>query len=386
MKSLTSLCPHFGTCGGCDSQDKEYAEQLKIKETRLKELFSKTQVEHIAPIVPSPEIFYYRNKMEYAAGLWDGIKVIGLRQKNRFYRVVDLKECRIFTKHIPGIFDRLLKWMADNNIDPYHNLKRTAPSLKYLALRHSKYYDEIMATVVVSSSLVDTSSLLDEFCKMDAIKSVYLCINDRRSDVALSGEIRHLYGEPRIREKINDIDYFISPSAFFQTNSCCCNKLYGIIRDETALFGGNALDVCCGSGGITLQIAENFDEVTGIDICADSIEDAGKSAGINKIDNVRFLCEDAEKFLTASARLNKLREFSTIILDPPRAGLSKSARTVVLGSGVRNVVYVSCNPSNLAEDLKILGDSYSVKKLMPVDMFPHTPHAEVVAILKSNKV
>jgi 23S rRNA (uracil1939-C5)-methyltransferase len=385
LRNNTDLCKHFGLCGGCDSQDLPYEEQLKNKETRLRELFSQFDIKEIKRIVPSPEIYHYRNKMEYAVGTWDSIKVVGLREKGRFYHVVGLDECRIFSRDLRRIFDIFSGWIADNNIEPYHNSKGTG-LLRYLALRHSKHYDEMMAIVVSSSDKIDISSLINGFRNFKKIRSLYLCVNDRLSDIAVAGDIRLLYGDERIREKVNGIDYSIGPESFFQTNSYCCGSLYAAIKEEAKGFGGDALDVCCGLGGITLQVADIFDNVTGVDISGRNIEDAILNAKLNSINNVNFMCQDAENYIQEISSSGAIKKFSAIILDPPRAGLSKKTRLAVRDSGVSNVTYVSCNPNNLAEDLKVLTEAYDIEKMIPVDMFPHTRHAEIIAILKSNKV
>ncbi|MDD5173827.1 MAG: 23S rRNA (uracil(1939)-C(5))-methyltransferase RlmD [Candidatus Omnitrophica bacterium] len=384
-RHTAGLCKHFGLCGGCGSQDLPYERQLIDKETRLRELFSQFNVKEFKSIIPSPEIYHYRNKMEYAVGVWDAAKVIGLREKNRFYHVVGLDECNIFNKELSGIFSVFSKWIADNNIEPYHNSKGTG-LLRYLVLRHSKYYDDLMAIVVVSSDHVDLRGLVNEFRKLKKIRSIYLCVNDRLSDIAVAGQIRLIDGDERIKERVNGIDYSIGPESFFQTNSYCCSSLYASIKEETKGMGRSALDLCCGLGGITLQVADIFSDVTGVDISQRNIEDALINAKLNNIDNVNFICRDAEKYIQELAVSSAIKKLDAIILDPPRAGLSKKTRIAVRDSRVRNVIYVSCNPKNLAEDLKVLTAAYDIEKMIPVDMFPHTRHVEVIAILKSNKV
>jgi 23S rRNA (uracil1939-C5)-methyltransferase len=379
------ICKHFGLCGGCDSQDLPYEKQLKDKETRLKELFSQFNIKEIKDIIPSPEIYHYRNKMEYAVGTWDAVKVIGLREKGRFYHVVGLDECRIFNKDLSHIFGIFSGWISGNNIEPYHNSRGTG-LLRYLALRHSKHYDDLMAIVIASSDNIDIPILVNEFRKFKKIRSVYLCVNDSVSDIAVAGRIKLIDGDERIKERINGIDYYIGPESFFQTNSYCCGPLYTAIKEEAKDIGGSALDVCCGLGGITLQVADIFSDVTGVDISERNIEDAIINAKLNSIDNVNFLCRDAEKYIQEISISGAIKKFSAIILDPPRAGLSKKTRVAIRDSRVENVIYVSCNPKNLAEDLKVLTETYDIEKIIPVDMFPHTIHAEIIAILKSNKV
>ncbi len=384
---MQNICKHFGICGGCDSQDLPYENQLKNKEARLKEIFSQFSIKETKSIIPSPEIYYYRNKMEYAVGTWDAVKVVGLREKKRFYHVVGLDECRIFSKDVSLIFGIFSNWIAENKIEPYHNSKGTG-LLRYLALRHSKHYDHLMAIVVASSDRIDIKGLVNEFRKVSKIKSVYLCVNDAFCDVAVTGEIILVDGDERIKERINGIDYQIGPESFFQTNSYCCGSLYAAIKEEAKgmLSCHSALDLCCGLGGITLQVADIFGDVTGVDISRRNIEDASINAKLNNIDNVNFICQDAEKYIQESASLGEIKKLGLIIVDPPRAGLSKKTRVAVRDSMVKNVIYVSCNPKNLAEDLKVLTAAYDIEKMIPVDMFPHTRHVEVVAILKSNKV
>jgi 23S rRNA (uracil-5-)-methyltransferase RumA len=381
----TGQCRHFGICGGCDSQDLSYPEQLKNKETRLRELFSPYSVKEFKSIIPSPEIYHYRNKMEFAVGVWDDVKVIGLREKGRFYHVVNLDECRIFNKDLSDIFNIISKWIAANNIEPYHNSKNTG-LLRYLALRHSKHYDDLMAIVVAASDKIDIPILLNELRKFKKIRSVYLCVNSGLSDVAVAGQMRLIDGDARIKERINGIDYLIGPESFFQTNSSCTGSLYSAIKEEARGMLGEALDVCCGLGGITLQVADIFDSITGVDISESNIEDAIINAKLNNIANVNFVCADADKYIPELSASGAIKKFSTLILDPPRAGLSKKTRPVVRDSQVKNIIYVSCNPKNLAEDLKTLTETYHIEKIIPVDMFPHTRHVEVIAILKSNKV
>jgi 23S rRNA (uracil-5-)-methyltransferase RumA len=370
-------CRHFGTCGGCDFQDKEYAEQLRTKEDLLRELFLPLSA-RIENIIPSPQIFHYRNKMEYAVNIDMGNLCVGLRQKKRFYKIVDLKECKIFRDSIADVLDVFRAWIDKNKIEPYHLRKHTG-NIRYAVMRHSKYYNELMVIAVLARPLDIVTSLTGSLKNIDSVRSVYLCINSSLSDVSMSGQMKLLYGQNRIKEKINDIDYYIGPDSFFQTNPYCCAELYRLIKENVSGIGGQALDMCCGSGGIALQLAGDFEKIVGVDISEENIKLATDNAVMNKKDNVKFVCCDAEKFGAMSG-------FSTIILDPPRAGLGKKARAALLESGVENVVYVSCNPANLARDLANIAEKYSIKKIIPVDMFPHTRHLEVVAILKRNKV
>lgn len=386
------LCRHFNDCGGCDAQDKDYSRQLSEKKARLEELFKDIEGLSVEDVVPSPDIWHYRNKMEYAVKRFEGHILIGLRKKKKFYRVVDLEECLIFHGSVKAIFDTVKSWIDSNSIELYDLFKHTG-ALKYVALRHGKFYDEMMVVIVVASTPEKLEEerpkymdLVERLRKMSIIKSVYLSVNNGVADVAITGDLVLLWGEDAVRERINDVDYRIKPASFFQTNPSCCAKLYEVIRDEAArLEQDEALDLFCGSGGITLQLAKHFRKVTGIDISPQNIEDAKRSAASNKVSNVEFICEDAQAYLLKLKESGAISRLSAIIVDPPRSGLSKETRKVLAGSDARGIIYVSCNASSLKEDLKDLAPSYKIERIVPVDMFPHTRHLEVVAILKRSQ-
>lgn len=386
---MTMICKHFNDCGGCDRQDKGYEEQLRSKRESLLELFKDMENPPITDVVPSPEIWYYRNKMEYMAKIFKDKPIIGLRQRGRFNRVVDLEECLIFSPDTKKIFDIFKGWVNDLSVD-LHDIFKHVGTLKYVALRHGKHYDELMVIAVVQALPEDLDrdahkykALVERLKGLSNLKSVYLSINNGVADVAVTNDLRLLWGEESIRERINGIDYAIKPASFFQTNSYCCNSLYDVIAGEAGRVAkGSVLELFCGSGGITLQVASRFDKIIGVDISAQNIHDAKMSAAANGIRNVEFVCEDAEKFLEGLKALGKMQEFSTIIVDPPRSGLTKKSRAILAESGASDIIYVSCNAKTLKDDLRDLAPFYKVEKMVPVDMFPHTRHLEVVCVLK----
>lgn len=387
------LCKHFNDCGGCDMQDRVYSEQLAIKEGNLKTLFKELAIGKIAPMIPSPQHWYYRNKMEYVAGPGDTGISIGLRRKKKFYKIVNLDECRIFYDGLDEIFSSCKDWAADFNIKPYDLFKHTG-TLRYLAMRHSKFYDEMMVLVVIQSALcgVETEkgpylNLADRLRRVKSVKSVYLAINNGVADVSVTADPILIYGERSIRERLNGIDYLIDPLVFFQTNSYCSAELYEAVGDEAAAAAGSGLglDLYCGSGGLTLQVAPYFDKVVGIDISPKNVGDAARNAELNKIKNVEFIKDDALAFLKNSRLSGELEKFSTIIVDPPRSGLGRKASAIISESAIPAMIYVSCNPKTLVDDLRILNAYYRIKKVIPVDMFPHTKHMEVITVLEKIK-
>jgi 23S rRNA (uracil1939-C5)-methyltransferase len=255
-------------------------------------------------------------------------------------------------------------------------------------MRHGKVYDEVMVILVVALTREQVVQKRDAFAwivkqlsSCAQVASVYVCLNSGASDEALGGELVLLYGKEYIRERINGIDYQISPRSFFQTNSYCCNQLYDIIAIQASAAGRPVLDLFCGCGGISLQVCRRSSHVTGIDIVAQNIEDARQNALANTVSNATFICMDAQQFLAETSASGILREYSTLIVDPPRQGLTKKDRKFIVDSGIEQMVYVSCNPWNLVQDLKTLMPSYSLRTVQAVDMFPHTPHMEAVVRL-----
>lgn len=373
------LCRHFNECGGCDSQDIVYEEQLIAKQNRVEKLLGRK----VERIVPSPGIWHYRNKMEYAVGGESASPSVGLRQKRRFYRIVDLAECRIFSEDFGRLSSTVKSWIKENGIDMY-DFRRHAGGMRYVAVRHSKSYNELMVLAVSASPCDKFGQLAESLKKIPNVKSVYGCTNSGVADVALSKELFLLYGEEYIKEKVNGIDYLIYPSTFFQTNSLCCERLYKEVQSSAAGLGGKALDLYCGSGGIALQLAGSFESVAGVDNSEANIKYAAENARINNITNVEFIRADAEKFLLDLKKSGALSGFSAITVDPPRSGLGKRTAALVADSSIPNLIYVSCNPDSLKSDLELLSPAYSVLKIVPVDMFPHTRHLETVVVLRYN--
>lgn len=381
------ICKHFGVCGGCDTLGIPYREYLEIKQKDAEKKFNGLVVESFSEIVPSDSIEYYRNKMEFVVGYNNGEVVIGLREKGKFYKIVDLEECKIFYPGIKNIFEVLKNWIKEHKIQPY-NLFTHKGEIRYVACKHSKTHNEIMLNIVITGSKYQFEyiqrkifeKLISQLSEIKEIVSAYVSINNKLSDNAYSDEIFRIYGKDFIVEDINDIKYKIFPLTFFQTNTLCCKKLYGIVKEK---FGGdNVIDVYCGCGGISLQLASKAQKVIGVDLLKENIVSASENALLNKITNTEFVCDNAENFLVKLSKSKFATELSTIVIDPPRAGITKRVRNALLESGVENIIYVSCNIETLVEDLKIFTKFYKIKEVIPVDMFPFTKHLELITVLK----
>lgn len=387
-----TVCKHFGICGGCEFQNLDYSQQLIDKKRYIQQLFKEFSIEHIFDVIPSVDIWYYRNKMEFIIGQQQNGKIIaGLRQKGKFYSVVDLSECKISFKNTGEILNIFKSWVENNNISTY-NLFTHKGKVRYLTVKHSKTEDNIMLNLILTGTKYQMENnekkYIDDFVRCYAqlpyISSIYVSINNAISDNAVPEEIFHVYGSKFIMEEINGLKYHIYPNIFFQTNTKCCEVLYKLLLDE--IEEGNILDLYCGSGGITLQVAKHksIDKVMGVDnskhnilIAQENLQENGLSG-----DNVEFVCDNVETFVQKLLKSKFISNLSNIIVDPPRPGLSKKVKSILIDIPVNKIIYVSCNPKTLYEDLKIFIKFYKIKKLIPIDMFPHTSHIEVLCILE----
>ena len=375
-------CDHFGICGGCrsepGSQPIPYPQELLNKEALVRGLLAPYDIAHWKPIVPSPEEWNYRNKMEYAFAVWDDKMVLGLRAAGRFDKVIDLQTCVLMSEGAIETLKRVRQWAQEKGLSGYHRRQHKG-DLRYLVLREGKNTGERMA-VLVASSAVDVSPLTDSLRPF--LTTAWLGVTDTKSDVARADDMRLLWGPGTITEKLNAITYQISPYSFFQTNTRGTEKLYDLLEEWGRGVGGALVDLYCGSGGITLAVARSFDRAIGIDTNAGAIEDAQKNAERNGITNTEFVCEDALEFLKKLPASKLSIQMSAMIVDPPRVGLHPKALEALLEMNPARLAYVSCNPESLARDLQHLVPFYKIQSAQPVDLFPHTAHVETVVFME----
>ncbi len=387
-----SLCQHFGICGGCQSQDIDYNLQVFQKQKFIEEKFKDFEIVELCQIIPSPQIWYYRNKMEFVVGKEKTGKIVcGLREKGKFYKIVDLAECKISFEKTSQILNIFKNWVKECSFEPY-NLITHKGKVRYLVVKEAKTNNKILLNLIVTGTKYQIehneynfyTSFVEEFKKIPNVASIYLSINNKLSDNAVAEEILHLYGEKYIVEEINGVLYKVYPQTFLQTNTKCCELLYKVVLDEVE--EGNVLDIYCGSGGLALQIVKHksyVDKIIGVDSSKENIDTANENCKINNCtDNIEFVCSTAEEFIQKLWKSKFLTNLSTVIVDPPRPGLSKRVKSILLDLSVNKIIYVSCNPNTLYEDLKILLKFYKIKRLVPIDMFPHTPHVELICVLE----
>jgi 23S rRNA (uracil1939-C5)-methyltransferase len=385
------ICSHFGLCGGCSWQDLKYEEQLKFKTKQVKEC-----LEHIGgfwdyPVqdaLGSDEIFYYRNKMEYAfAPHPDRQLILGLHPKERFDQVFDLKECFLQSEKANQIVGFVRAFVKERKMIPY-NLKERSGFLRFLAIRESKNIDMTMVNLVTNKGEFpfkeEFSSRL--FSNFPFVKSVVRNISSKLANIAIGEEEELLGGERTITEKLDKFTFEISSNSFFQTNTKQAEKLYETVLNMADLQGDElVLDLYCGTGTISIFLSQNAEKVMGVESVEESVKNAQRNAELNGVTNCEFICGEVKKVLAKYEADKEIPD--VVVVDPPRAGLHKHVVKSLLSIKPAKIIYVSCNPSTLARDLKILCEKYyKLEKVQPIDMFPHTYHIETVVGLtpKSN--
>ena len=384
------VCPHFGECGGCSFQNLDYAKQLEVKENYLLRTLQKIgQISLVGvdrePIVPSPTIYHYRGKMEYAFGGRNRRISLGLRERaspleKYKKRTVSLHTCPIFSSAVENIFPILLDFAERSGLDAYEPTAKTG-YFRNLVLRESKSGGEILAVLVTKAGKkIDGAVLAQKLReKVPQVRSLWWVENERVSDLVDYTGKTHVDGESAIEERLRGLKFRIYPETFFQPNPQSAEVLYTRIEDEVRNVGARkVLGLYCGSGSIELSISRAAGEVVGIDSEIANITAARENASLNGIENCRFIEGRVERVL----REEPWAGYDLLILDPPRAGISPKGLRQIIGLDIPNIIYVSCNPAAFARDLGFLGKyGYRLRKLGSYDFFPHTPHLESLGIL-----
>ncbi len=381
-----ALCRHFGTCGGCSLQDRSYEDQLSYKKEKVAAALKDVAGLPPLSILPAPRIWNYRNKMEFSfgdvfppvAGQW--LK-LGMKPKGRWYEILDLQECRLPSPEAAPLLAAVRAWAEREKVPPYNSHKKEG-ELRHLVLREAKNREERMVVLVTTTGAIPKDSFVA------AVKSVYPATtilvgrNAKASDTAVSDSLEILTGPGYATETMifpdGKVDFRISPQSFFQTNTLGTQVLYGLLRDWTREVKAKLmLDLYCGGGGIALSLAGAAEKVIGVESNLAAVADAKANAELNGLTNCEFYGATTE-FLLPSL-LDMLPQAA--VVDPPRAGLHASAAKALVATPPPVLFYVSCNPEALARDLKLLGERYSVDRLVCVDLFPHTEHVETAAWL-----
>lgn len=381
-------CSYYKRCGGCSLQHMNYNKQLDFKWNRVKDCIGRIGgvneelVEY--PIGMGDNQYRYRNKVQLPIGKVNGEIVIGFFAE-RSHDIIDIDECLIQFAEADSIRKITKEWIVNNNIEPATVDGRYNPSgvVRHIVIRKGFTTDEIMVVLVVNSENVPH---LDEYIdslknNIPALKSVVLNINAKDTNVILGDKCITIYGSDTIQDYIDKFKFNISPLSFFQVNPKQTEVLYNKALEYAELTGNEVVfDAYCGTGTITLFLSQKAKKVYGVEIIDAAIVNARENARINGIDNCEFFTGKSEEIIPQL--LKEGVNPDVIMVDPPRKGCDISLLQAIIDCNIAKVVYVSCDPSTLGRDLKILSQNgYKVKKVQPVDMFGGSFHIESVALL-----
>lgn len=394
-------CKYFGTCGGCKQQDFKYAAQLKHKQSLVIETF-----EHIGrltdynfeEIIPSDNIFYYRNKMEFSFSdkRWltkdelergetsDRNFALGLHIPRIYDKVLDINECFLQSELSNQILNFTREFFKENGMTIY-STKTHMGYLRNLVIKQSANTKDLMVNLVTSAENDEmmqdyTSELIKVIPK---ITTVVNNINFKKASVAVGDYEKIIYGEGYIFDTIGNYKFRISANSFFQTNTVQSENLYKTAMEFADLTGNKIVyDLYSGAGTIAIYLSDKIEKVYGFESVESAVKDANENAKINAVENVEFIMADLYNSFLPNVEKNKIPRPDVIIIDPPRSGMHKNTVDDVISLSPEKIVYVSCNPATQARDIRLMVDAgYQLKKMRPVDMFPHTYHIENVALL-----
>ncbi len=379
-------CRHFGTCGGCSLQDRGYEEQLAAKKEKVADALNGLPDLPPLSIVASPQIWNYRNKMEFSFGdVFPPVEgrwlKLGMKPKGRWYQILDLQECWLPSPEAASLLASVRAWARREAVSPYNSHKKEG-QLRHLVLRESKNRAERMVVLVTTSGEVPRESFVAAVNSTYPATTILVGRNAKASDTAVSDSFEILTGPGHVTETLNfgdgSVDYRISPLSFFQTNTKGAEVLYGLLRAWTReLKAKLILDLYCGGGGIALSLAGAAGKAIGVESHPAAVADAKANAALNSLANCEFYGAAVEFLLPSLLDMKP----EAAVVDPPRAGLHARAAKALVDAAPPVLFYVSCNPEALARDLMALGPRYSVERLLCVDLFPHTDHVETVAWL-----
>ncbi len=335
---ITSACPYYDKCGGCQISHITHKAQLDFKKEKMRNIFSRYLDMEISPKIISVNEYNYRNKVVFH--IKDG--------KLGFYedgtnKLIKIDNCLLLDERI-------------NNLIPLFN------SLDLT------YVEKIMVRVTSKEVMVVFYGFID---KVDVLKEYVSSI------ILVNIKEKLLYGKSYIKEEVNGLKFIISYNSFFQVNTKAMVRLYDkVLKYANLTKEDDVLDLFCGTGTIGIYLSKYCKSVLGVEIVEEAIKDANINKELNNVDNISFICGDVDRVINEKFNQNVL------VVDPPRSGLNKNTKNVILNNGFDRIVYVSCDPMTLVRDLKDLSSKYEFKEITLVDMFPNTYHVESVSLLE----
>lgn len=379
-----AACPYFGKCGGCDTWNMCYEEELRFKLDRVN-----AALQHIGrqsvlaeTILGSEEITRYRNKGIFAVGTQDGRAVFGF-YRERSHTLIPMEDCLIQKTLSTRVAAAVTAFMNTHGI-PAYDEETGRGTVRHIFCRQAVHLSGAVACIVSARGFGGATETLVSSLRAACpeLTGIVLNINKSRGNTVLAGEFYTLWGEPELQDMLCGLTFSIAPQAFFQINPPQAERLYSKAVEFAALRPESlAFDLYCGAGTISLCLAQNAGHVIGAEIVPEAIENAKKNAAKNGIENVEFLCADAGEAANMLAERGLRPE--VVVVDPPRKGMNLPAVQAVSEMHPERVVYVSCNPATLARDILLFEErGYHLEKACAVDMFPRTCHVETCVLLQ----
>jgi len=376
-------CPYFGRCGGCRLQHLAYPAQLAFKAKQVHETLTRLgglPPFELRPIVPAPEPYGYRNKMEFTVA--EPGPVLGLHAAERYDVVLDIDRCLLQSDTMNTLLDEFRSQTRARGLSVW-DPKAERGLLRFLTLREGRRTGQAMVNIVASAPDVEALVPVAEGlrARVPATTSVLLNVNDKKASVAIGTEEHLLLGRDHISESLDGVAFQVSASSFFQTNTVQAERLFAIVAEACELDGTDTvMDLYSGTGAISLLLARRAARVYGVEVSAAAVADAVRNAQANGIENCTFVAGEVRHVLPAL--MQEGVRASVVVADPPRAGFHPKALAALATLAPARIVYVSCNPSTLARDVgDLTRHGYRLQWVQPVDMFPQTPHIEAVARL-----
>ncbi len=379
MTENNQKCPLYKKCGGCQIQNLSYERQLSFKQVKVIKLLGRYH--HVSEIIGMENPYHYRNKVQAAFGEKKGEIISGVYQSST-HNIVPVDSCLIEDKLADEIIVTIRKLLKSFKLRAFNDVTMKG-FLRHVLIKRGFSSGEIMVVLVTSvMDFTKESQFINALIsRHPEITTIVQNVNNKRTSLVLGDDSRVLFGSGYIEEDLCGCRFRISPKAFYQINPTQTEILYNKALEFAELKGTERLlDAYCGTGTIGIIASKSAGEVVGVELNGDAVKDAVVNAELNGVTNIKFIKADAGKFMVEAAELGE--KYDTVIMDPPRAGASLDFLKSLVTLAPEKVVYISCNPETQGRDLSYLTrKGYKVRRIQPVDMFPHTEHVETVALL-----
>ena len=377
-------CAHYPDCGGCRFQDLAYEVQIAAKAEQVADALrriGRLDDPPLEPIVPAESVFYYRNKLEYSFTQTPEGPALGFHKAGRWDEVLDIRKCWLTTDLGNAIRDAVRDWARAEGLEAYDQAEHTG-FLRHLVVREGRNTGQVLVQLVTAAGKLDDERFVAALSRFPEVRSIHWSVNERPAEVTNLPTML-LFGEEAIEEQLCGLRFRVRPNAFLQTNTAMAERIYELAHEYAQLTGEESVyDLYCGIGTIGLTLARDALTVWGVEVSEESVACALENAELNGISNAAFFAgEVGEVVPDLHGRAGRP---DVVVVDPPRAGLSGKALRRIARLEAKRIVYVSCNPTTLAGNVKDLSGEwgYRLVRARPVDMFPHTPHIETVALLE----